>query len=924
MGTKVRLLTHIKWTFLVCGLLLALAGGCQSAHSPVATVTGDAPSACDAAAEARRATEAFVPTAMPGYGEWPEPEVTPRVETTGGGGLIPGSPRELLGRSTSAVPTVVVNGADYDIDLPWNNVGTVETAVRFSPGWTGPDSGNAGMAYALYRMSVADFEGEPVFTLYWDSPPADTGDTWLGLANLAENQWDWFSGADPALIDCGSLVPHTANDDQVLVAVVQLGTGQSDLAWVRLGGPLAPEVVLTADPESGSVPLEVVLDASGTTDPDGEVTGFAWDLDDDGVFEVESGLEATRTVDIEELGTYYFAVRATDDEGNQASATVMVSATSPFNQAPAADLEALPPYGVLPLNVTLSAEQSTDPDGEIVSYEWDFDGDGTYDQLTVTDTNSHLYDETGTYNPVVRVTDDESAVDTATVEVQVFAEPSAVLTVDPLTGHAPQGLDFDASASELPGSGIDYYDWDFDGDGEWDATTTVPYAQYGVIDEVVYESRLKIRSTLGPSDTTSLDPPLEVRGWSRSYGGDYADFFNAICADANGNIYGGACTVSYGEGSYDGMVLKVDSDGGLLWARTWGGTGTDYIADIVTDTAGNIFVGGYTWSFAPGGKDDTFVSKLNPDGAVLWTRTWGNDLYDWVNDMAIDSYGCIYAVGETPNAEYGSMEDTLILKYDNNGNLLWAKTFNSGRDDTYPFVSIDAAGNPCITGRSVVAPYGIQANLIRLSPSGELLSQHHWGGDNQEGFYRSQTGPGGATYLTGFSKSFGDSDGDGLLIKLDETGALAWARTWGVDDTGETLTAAHVGNDGLVYACGIHEDAVGAYYGFMVSVTPDGDLVEVRKLATTGITRLWDGFSADGDSFILAGSTVDAYGTWLDFPGVFNTADAAFVEMEGTLTDASGSTSSPVAASHIPSGLVTSDGGGDLDCLAVAFRTPAE
>lgn len=88
-----------------------------------------------------------------------------------------------------------------------------------------------------------------------------------------------------------------------------------------------------------------------------------------------------------------------------------------YGAAPDAQLTATPATGALPLNVTLNASASTD-DGSIVKYEWDFEGNGIYDQDTgAIPTTTHIYNTEGFFSPTVRVTDNTGLTDTASASV---------------------------------------------------------------------------------------------------------------------------------------------------------------------------------------------------------------------------------------------------------------------------------------------------------------------------------------------------------------------------------------------------------------------------------------------------------------------------------------------------------------------------
>jgi PKD repeat protein len=147
----------------------------------------------------------------------------------------------------------------------------------------------------------------------------------------------------------------------------------------------------------------------------------------------------------------------------------MIEANAVGNQPPVADLEAHPASGDTPLPVALDASGSSDPDGSIVNYEWDFNGDGLYDAYGPLAIAGYTFTMPGSHDVWVRVTDDSGAQDTAQATVDVFdpgnAPPVASLTATPDGGAAPLAVALDASASSDPDGTIVKYEWDFDGDG---------------------------------------------------------------------------------------------------------------------------------------------------------------------------------------------------------------------------------------------------------------------------------------------------------------------------------------------------------------------------------------------------------------------------------------------------------------------------
>ena len=106
----------------------------------------------------------------------------------------------------------------------------------------------------------------------------------------------------------------------------------------------------------------------------------------------------------------------------KASDHLSVTPSSTANEQPTASFTASPSSLTVGEEVTFDASDSTDSDGSIASYAWDFDGDGETDATGSTATTTHTYSEAGTYSATLTVTDDEGATDTATKTITVESD----------------------------------------------------------------------------------------------------------------------------------------------------------------------------------------------------------------------------------------------------------------------------------------------------------------------------------------------------------------------------------------------------------------------------------------------------------------------------------------------------------------------
>jgi PKD repeat protein len=184
----------------------------------------------------------------------------------------------------------------------------------------------------------------------------------------------------------------------------------------------------SADTTNGYSPLLVNFTAT-VSDSDGYVTRYEWDFNGDGNYDYDTGSVPSTSYIYTGGGSFTVKVRVTDNGGASViSSGLTVSVQSSTNQPPVvSDFSASPSSSTAPLQVTFSTTAS-DPDGTITQYEWDFDGNGTYDAATSTNPVSYTYSPSGTYTAMVRVTDNQGATATASTTLSVSAADSGAPT----------------------------------------------------------------------------------------------------------------------------------------------------------------------------------------------------------------------------------------------------------------------------------------------------------------------------------------------------------------------------------------------------------------------------------------------------------------------------------------------------------------
>jgi len=507
-----------------------------------------------------------------------------------------------------------------------------------------------------------------------------------------------------------------------------------------------PTAVLKADPTQGKRPLTVTFNALDSHD-NGTIKKYEWDFDGDGNYDVETTIPTISYEYNESIGIYNATLRVTDDDGGTATDSVSIEV---LNNPPVAKFTAEPTSGPAPLAVTFDATKSSDPDGNIIKYEWDFDGDGVYDQTKTIPTISHLYEnnEMGINNATLRVTDNNNATDTDSLEIKVSGTIAHTFgggsedVVKAITVDA-DGNTWLVGYTDGYGSNVDVLLLKYNPDGNLVFAKTWGGSEDDVANAITSDSSgiyvTGWTASFGAEIINTFLLKLDLQGnplWQKTWSenGNWLNIGKSLAIDSFGNVY---VTGSTRDTPNDSFLLKYDSNGNLLrqkglgvgrsnsfitidnsdnvyltgtfsngslvylihtdsqeninWAKTWGGTGTNLANDITTDSSGNIYLAGY---FKHGNLQDALLLKYDSNGNFIFAKSWNGPKggADKANAIALDPLeGYIYVAGSTDAYDTGNLDD-LLLKYDYNGNFHWARTWDTeGAEEAYDLL-IDNRG----------------------------------------------------------------------------------------------------------------------------------------------------------------------------------------------------------------------------------------
>jgi len=568
---------------------------------------------------------------------------------------LPGTAgRQAVPRTVSAA-SLSFDGEDYDPAIISQN-------VHKNGNWLSYDAVPSadplsGSALAVYTFQTSGYSGPGDLRLVWQAG-FEPAAAWIGLANYAQNRWDWFE--NPA---SGVLSFDFASGDYTD------GAGQLRAAVISISGIYSMLITITLGENAPPVPLF----------------------------------------------------------------------TSDFFTCNPGDI------------VSIDSSNSYDIDGSIVKYEFDPEGDGSYVDKGAVSLITHKYLTSGGNMVHVRVTDNMGASADGLTSLNVSWQHS-------LAGAPGSHKILALSRIGVPGSAV--------------------CGQY---------------TRIGKSDSDGLAAVYGVGGqpvWERTYGTSNGDMLSSVASDSAGNLYFAG---NHASGDLAvGKLIKADLSGNLLWQKKWDAacSGAQYCQ---VDGQNRL----YFCSKLLTGSDPSiwFIAQLSADGEVLWQKEVpvGNMLDLWA--CCLDDQGRLCLGGSGTGTGFDG-HDSLILRFsesgaldlakvittpgsdglktlsfseaqfyvggsyapdalgeyrclaaalDENGNLLWAKTFDTGMGTEQLQGSLAMQGSGCLfTGNGYeAAGSDYDALILQFSPTGDIVLQMAFGAPGKTE-YGNCIGTGGA------------------------------------------------------------------------------------------------------------------------------------------------------------------------------------
>jgi len=283
------------------------------------------------------------------------------------------------------------------------------------------------------------------------------------------------------------------------------------------------------------------------------------------------------------------------------------------------------------------------------------------------------------------------------------------------------------------------------------------------------------------SDGSGLMSPLMIKTtsqgdveWAKTFSNGLPGY--SFCAQQCQE--GGYILVGYSQTSingWDGLVIKTDSVGKLLWQNSYGNGSTDGFDYVNELSDGSFVVSGWTTvGFQTLGfhqDADSWLIKIDNLGRLIWSRNYGGPSNDELQVVIPSKAGGFLATGRTTS--YGAGEgDIFLIKTSDDGTLLWAKCYGGGNDEQ-PEASMveNQDGTIILTGvTSSFGPIGKNFFFLKVDSLGSVLNFRIYGGSNDEDGRAVRRTPDDGYVLVGWTQSFGNVGHKIYVIKTDSNG----------------------------------------------------------------------------------------------------------------------------------------------------------
>jgi S-layer homology domain len=283
--------------------------------------------------------------------------------------------------------------------------------------------------------------------------------------------------------------------------------------------------------------------------------------------------------------------------------------------------------------------------------------------------------------------------------------------------------------------------------------------------------------------------------WQKTIGGGAADYSPAVLENADGTFIIAATAISFGNGSQDIWVIKLNATGNILWQKIYQTTSNEVAVSIAQDATGGYLIGGAVFS---SGVPHALLVKIDGLGAVQWQKTYGGTGADYIS--SVKRFGNDYIIcGYTASWGHGGY-DFWMFRVNATGTVVWQKTYGGALNDmAIDFEPAGSTGYLVVGSTESFATNGSDFWIIKINTIGDLVWQKHYHAGYGDRLYSIKT-TGSNFVATGRTDLFGTEYWDLVVMQLDGNGGLVWQKMYGGVDNDSGYSMIVLADSSLMVA----------------------------------------------------------------------------------------------------------------------------
>jgi hypothetical protein len=275
------------------------------------------------------------------------------------------------------------------------------------------------------------------------------------------------------------------------------------------------------------------------------------------------------------------------------------------------------------------------------------------------------------------------------------------------------------------------------------------------------------------------------------------DWFRAQGTDTEEHVHegfqtsdGGYISIGHGietSGSDDMLIVKLRSSTWLDWKQEFGTSGKKGAGYCIVEVSDGFIAGGAIYN-PDSSRTQRFLAKLDLSGEVIWEKFYGSYGVGGIRGIDVTEDGNLIVTGykNTPNiSEFQGFVfivddgDGFLMKLDMDGEIIWEKPISAPQGTKVREIDQGYAVISCVWVWSEESGDHQDFSIIKTDTEGNTIWQKFYGGDNNDHLYDFDVALDGGYILAGHTLSYGVSNWDYLMIKVDSEGTEEWHKTFG-------------------------------------------------------------------------------------------------------------------------------------------------